>query len=600
MEIRTRKVVRRYVSTDSGRTCKRPNIFNRDEYYYRRYAQHRQPEKIRPITKRIIETRVPLRDRTSLDTLWKRDESPVRSQPFKMRLPFGRKVPSKADDYEPKPRGRPRSPRLFVVDPEPEPRYRWPRAESPRSLSPEIRCISPRRSLSPRRPSPPRFRRVRKTVTDDTVRQSRSLERPRGPRPPRERTPINEREPVRRRPQSVEIHQSLERRDRSGSSGRRQVRFADDVEYEEHRRRPRGGRYESRQAESDDSIRDGLRRRIHRRSAHEDIDYRPRYRHLSPERTASRRFSTPRLRREDDTVVAERPRLQPRIIQDGYREISEAGDRIYAEGRRRRGQERDYHDFVSHSSSRLRRRYNDDRGFSSEDESYLPGLFGLQPLPKDAENDSNIDYSTDVFDISPDTALGLLCCAMDKLEIMSNVATLRTQGSETPTLDSKSDSTSGEETPTRITELHFAPTGEDPLGRDLMQQSVLSKRFLSKREPPITLKEYLIRLHRYCPLSTGVYLATSLYITRMVSVDRIILVNRKNVHRLVLAGLRVAMKTLEDLSYSHSRVAKVGGVTEKELSRLEISFCFLADFELRVDKQMLVDQARLLQWNMMH
>ncbi|KAL4869978.1 hypothetical protein BDV12DRAFT_166767 [Aspergillus spectabilis] len=225
-------------------------------------------------------------------------------------------------------------------------------------------------------------------------------------------------------------------------------------------------------------------------------------------------------------------------------------------------------------------------------------LLGLQPLPKDAEKDPNVDYSTDVFDISPDTALGLLCVAMDKLETTLNIDTLHTQGNDTPGLTSRSGLTSGEDTPTRVTELHFAPTGEDPLGRDLMQQSVLSKRFLSKREPPITLKEYLMRLHRYCPLSTGVYLATSLYITRMASIDRIISVNRKNVHRLVLAGLRVAMKTLEDLSYSHSRVAKVGGVTERELSRLEISFCFLADFELRVDKQMLVDQARLLQWNM--
>ncbi|KAL4880491.1 cyclin-domain-containing protein [Aspergillus karnatakaensis] len=224
-------------------------------------------------------------------------------------------------------------------------------------------------------------------------------------------------------------------------------------------------------------------------------------------------------------------------------------------------------------------------------------LHGLQPLPQDAENDPNVDYATDVFDISPDTALGLLCVAMDKLEFAPNVDT-HGQGNETPALDSRSGITSGAETPTRVTELHFAPTGEDPLGRDLMQQSVLSKRFLSKREPPITLREYLMRLHRYCPLSTGVYLATSLYITRMAGIDRIITINRKNVHRLVLAGLRVAMKTLEDLSYSHSRVAKVGGVTEKELSRLELSFCFLADFELRVDKQMLVDQARLLQWNM--
>lgn len=47
------------------------------------------------------------------------------------------------------------------------------------------------------------------------------------------------------------------------------------------------------------------------------------------------------------------------------------------------------------------------------------------------------------------------------------------------------------------------------------------------------------------------------------------------------------MKALEDLSYPHRRFAKVGGVTEVELGRLEISFCFLTNFELRVTREVL-------------
>ncbi|EDN10969.1 palmitoyltransferase akr1 [Histoplasma mississippiense (nom. inval.)] len=56
-------------------------------------------------------------------------------------------------------------------------------------------------------------------------------------------------------------------------------------------------------------------------------------------------------------------------------------------------------------------------------------------------------------------------------------------------------------------------------------------------------------------------------------------------HRLVLGGLRVAAKIVEDLCYQHRRFAKVGGVTERELAKLEISFSFLMDFELRVDAE---------------
>lgn len=120
-----------------------------------------------------------------------------------------------------------------------------------------------------------------------------------------------------------------------------------------------------------------------------------------------------------------------------------------------------------------------------------------------------------------------------------------------------------------------------------IQHSAIARKFYSKRPPPIPLLDYLLRLHQYCPMSTAVYLATSLYIHKLAVVEQIVPVTGRNVHRLVLAGLRVAMKALEDLSYPHWRFAKVGGVSESELSRLEVGFCFLTNFELKVDEGML-------------
>jgi hypothetical protein len=95
-------------------------------------------------------------------------------------------------------------------------------------------------------------------------------------------------------------------------------------------------------------------------------------------------------------------------------------------------------------------------------------------------------------------------------------------------------------------------------------------------------------------MSTAVYLATALYIHRLAVSERAIAVTPRNVHRLLLAGLRVAMKALEDRSYPHGKMARVGGVTDTELARLEISFCFLAGFELVVGEEKLRDQWRLL------
>ncbi|KAJ5170680.1 uncharacterized protein N7500_003463 [Penicillium coprophilum] len=202
-----------------------------------------------------------------------------------------------------------------------------------------------------------------------------------------------------------------------------------------------------------------------------------------------------------------------------------------------------------------------------------------------------------VFDISPEAALHLLCLNIERLgayfaQESAGTDELHAHGSkprdhhDTPAEDElkvKSvglhvKNSSGSVDPARATE-------------EAIQMAILAKKFLSKKVPPIPLNEYLLRLHRYCPMSTAVYLAASVYISKMTLVENVLRVLPKNMHRLVLAGVWVASKALEDLSYPHSRVAKVGGVSEQELSKLEISFCFLADFELRVDAQMLMNEA---------
>ncbi|KAK3322861.1 cyclin-domain-containing protein [Apodospora peruviana] len=127
-----------------------------------------------------------------------------------------------------------------------------------------------------------------------------------------------------------------------------------------------------------------------------------------------------------------------------------------------------------------------------------------------------------------------------------------------------------------------------------LQHSAITRKFYSRLPPPISITEYLMRIHRFCPMSTAVYLATSFYIHRLAVLERAIAITKRNAHRLLLAGLRVAMKALEDLSYPHSKFAKVGGVSELELARLEISFCFLAGFELVVNKEALSGQWELL------
>jgi Cyclin len=175
---------------------------------------------------------------------------------------------------------------------------------------------------------------------------------------------------------------------------------------------------------------------------------------------------------------------------------------------------------------------------------------------------------------------------------------------------------------------------------------LLARKFYSKAVPPIPLGDYLRRLHTYCPMSTAVYLTAGIYLERLVQrrpvrriprskrkpgdvfeddddcepmspasdgdeayhearygdsdsededdfdEEPILLITPRTTHRLLLGALRVATKALEDLSYSHTRFAKVGGVSDKELTRLEVNFLFLVRFRLIVGPQRMQRGAR--------
>lgn len=248
----------------------------------------------------------------------------------------------------------------------------------------------------------------------------------------------------------------------------------------------------------------------------------------------------------------------------------------------------------------------------SADKGVIPTL---QPsLPEDDIIPDNLD----IFVLSPVAALKMLCRSIDILVKFTgdvpptppvrsrHQSPVRYNGAEEGKENSAPErSHSGDnidaapfaKTPIGSPEAHHSePTTivgahAEPI---YVQHGAIARKFYSKRPPPISTEEYLMRMHRYCPMSTAVYLATSSYITRLAIVDRVVPVTPRNVHRLLLAGLRVAMKALEDLNWPHGRFSKVGGVSEVELGRLEITFCFLMNFELKVDAEMLQKEAESL------
>jgi hypothetical protein len=119
------------------------------------------------------------------------------------------------------------------------------------------------------------------------------------------------------------------------------------------------------------------------------------------------------------------------------------------------------------------------------------------------------------------------------------------------------------------------------------QHAAIARRFFSKCAPPFSLRSYLLQIHKHCPHSPGVYLAAAAYIHRLCIVDYAVPATQRTIHRLTLAAIRVAAKSIEDNKWAQARMARVGGVSNVQLLNLEITLCFLLDFDLFVDRQIM-------------
>ncbi|XP_021722827.1 cyclin-U1-1-like [Chenopodium quinoa] len=108
------------------------------------------------------------------------------------------------------------------------------------------------------------------------------------------------------------------------------------------------------------------------------------------------------------------------------------------------------------------------------------------------------------------------------------------------------------------------------------------KVFNGVRAPNISIAKYLERLFKYTNCSPSCFVVGYVYIDRLVHKHPELLVISLNVHRLLLTSVMIASKMLDDVQYNNAFYAKVGGVSNSELNRLELELLFLLNFEVTV------------------
>lgn len=126
--------------------------------------------------------------------------------------------------------------------------------------------------------------------------------------------------------------------------------------------------------------------------------------------------------------------------------------------------------------------------------------------------------------------------------------------------------------------------------------------FVMESVPTLAYEDYLKRLHckfSFAPIVylTAAHLLQTLFLTR---VDEELHckhhLDPRQVHRLVIASIRLATKLLEDCVHSHSYFSRICGISKKLLTKLEVAFLECLNFEgLKITNQSLLDAAQVQQ-----
>ncbi|EOA24712.1 hypothetical protein CARUB_v10017991mg [Capsella rubella] len=108
--------------------------------------------------------------------------------------------------------------------------------------------------------------------------------------------------------------------------------------------------------------------------------------------------------------------------------------------------------------------------------------------------------------------------------------------------------------------------------------------FDGKSPPEITIPHYLDRIFNYSSCSPSCFVIAHIYIHQFLHRTRALL-KPLNVHRLIITTVMLAAKVFDDRYFNNAYYARVGGVSTRELNRLEMNMLFTLDFKLHVDPQ---------------
>ena len=111
------------------------------------------------------------------------------------------------------------------------------------------------------------------------------------------------------------------------------------------------------------------------------------------------------------------------------------------------------------------------------------------------------------------------------------------------------------------------------------------KPFMTESIPSLSIKDYLTRLSQFTKINESTIILILIYIDRIGKINKFVLTYR-NIYKLILASMVIAIKYNEDNFFSSEVYAKLGGLSVLELNYLEFQFLILIKFSLFIEKDL--------------
>lgn len=108
--------------------------------------------------------------------------------------------------------------------------------------------------------------------------------------------------------------------------------------------------------------------------------------------------------------------------------------------------------------------------------------------------------------------------------------------------------------------------------------------FHGNKAPDINSADYLERIRTYGGCSACCFVLGLQYVERLQQIDPAYKLNSFNMHRLVVTGIMVAAKFVDDFYFSNNYWSKVAGISFAELNGLELELLFLLNFSLHTTR----------------